>query len=410
MTLVLGLFLGATALLAQKNISMTGTVTDVNKEPVVGASVIQKGTTNGTMTDLDGNFTLTVPEDAMIEFSSIGFVSQTLKAAVTLNVILMEDSELLEETVVVGYGVQKRESLTGAIAQIRSEDIANTKNIDGVTALQGKIPGLMINQNTGKPGAFNNTIDIRGFGTPIIVVDGVVRSSTKTRKSTGWNNDPTALESYTDMSILNELNPEDIESVSVLKDASATIYGVGAANGVILITTKKGQVKKPGVNFSTMLSFTSPTVPRNVESWTSFMRWENAMSDVSKMAHRFSDEVIAAYENGDPNYTYTDWYKETYKNFAFNQQYNVSLNGGTEAVNYYFSASYANDNPIIRADNYGYDRYNFTGNINVKLSDEELAARPQQPLKRNRTVSKALRAYAQSVSSADKGGVRVLTE
>lgn len=385
-SLTLGFILSATALLAQNNIQVTGTVTDVNKEPIVGASVLQKGTTNGTMTDLDGNFTLSVPEGSMIEVSTIGFVTQTLKAAATLNVILAEDSELLEETVVVGYGVQKRESLTGAIAQIRSEDIASTKNIDGVTALQGKIPGLMINQNTGKPGAFDNTINVRGFGTPIIVVDGVVRSSTKTRKSTGWNNDPTALESYTDMSILNELNPEDIESVSVLKDASATIYGLGAANGVILITTKKGQVRKPGVNFSTMLSLTSPIVPRDVESWTSFMKWENAMSDVSKMAHRFSDEVIAAYENGDPNYIYTDWYGETYKKFAFNQQYNVSVNGGTEAVNYYFSANYANDNPIIRADNYGYDRYSFNGNINVKLT-ETLSARYNTTFRQSKTLS-----------------------
>lgn len=381
----LGFILCAGMTFAQ-NITVTGTVTDVEKSPIIGASVVQSGTTNGTMTDLDGNFTITVPGGSTLEISSIGFVNQKLKASAKMNVVLVEDAELLEETVVVGYGVQKRESLTGAIAQIRSEDIANTKNIDGVTALQGKIPGLMINQNTGKPGVFDNTINVRGFGTPIVVVDGVVRSSTKVRKSTGYNTDPTALESYTDMSILNELNPEDIESVSVLKDASATIYGLGAANGVILITTKKGQVKKPSVNFSTMLTLTQPIVPRDVEDWTSFMKWENAMSDVSKLEHRFSDEVIAAYEKGDPNYVYTDWYNETYKKFAFNQQYNVSLNGGTEAVSYYFSGSYANDNPIIKADNYGYDRFSFTGNISVKLT-KDLTVRYNTTFRQSTTLS-----------------------
>ena len=271
MSVVLGLVLGASALLAQ-NITVTGTVTDAMKEPIIGASILQQGTTNGTATDIDGNFTLTVPADAVLEISSIGFETRVLKASAKMEVTLVEDSELLNETVVVGYGVQKRESLTGAITQIRSEDIAATKTADGVAALQGKIPGLLITQNSGKPGAFASDINLRGFGTPMVVVDGVVRSTTRTRKSTTYNTNPNQLESYTDLSVLQELNPDDIESISVLKDASATIYGLGAQNGVILITTKKGQVKKPSVNFSTNVSFAVPVVPREVESWTSFMK------------------------------------------------------------------------------------------------------------------------------------------
>ncbi|MBQ9193732.1 MAG: TonB-dependent receptor [Bacteroidales bacterium] len=368
MTAVLGIFLGTTALLAQNTITVTGTVTDVQKEPIIGASVLQQGTTVGAATDVDGNFTLTVPEGAVLEFSSIGFETRTLKAISKMNVILVEDSELLNETVVVGYGVQKRESLTGSIAQIRSEDIAATKTADGVAALQGKIPGLLITQNSGKPGAFASEINLRGFGTPMVVVDGVVRSTTRTRKSTSYNTNPNALESYTDLSVLQELNPDDIESISVLKDASATIYGLGAQNGVILITTKKGQVRKPSVNFSANVSLASPVVPRDVESWTSFMKWENAMSDVAKMSHRFSDETIAAYERGDAGLVYTDWYNEVYRKFAVNQQYNVSLTGGTETINYYFGANYADDNPILKGDSYGYKRYGFNGNISVKLS------------------------------------------
>ena len=368
-SVALGFFLGASALLAQ-NITVTGTVTDALKEPIIGAAVMQKGTTTGTATDLDGNFELTVPSGAILEFSSIGFETVTLKAQAKMDVILREDSEMLNETVVVGYGVQKRESLTGAITQIRSEDIAATKTADGVAALQGKIPGLMITQNSGKPGAFASEINLRGFGTPMVVVDGVVRSTTRTRKSTTYNTNPNALESYTDLSVLQELNPDDIESISVLKDASATIYGLGAQNGVILITTKKGQVKKPSVNFSANVSLTSPVVPRDVENWTSFMKWDNAMSDVGKMGHRWSDELIAKYENNDPSVVYTDWYDQVYKKVAVNQQYNISIMGGDEKVNYYFGGNYADDNPILKGNAYGYKRYGFNGNISVKLLPE----------------------------------------
>ncbi|MBR5905877.1 MAG: TonB-dependent receptor [Bacteroidales bacterium] len=367
---VLGLVLSAGALLAQNNITVTGTVTDVEKEPLVGVAVIQQGTVNGTATDIDGNFQITVPEGSILEFSSIGFVTANIKAAPKMKVALVEDSELLNETVVVGYGVQKRESLTGAITQIRSEDIAATKTVDAVNALQGKIPGLLINQNNGKPGAFASDINLRGYGAPMVVVDGVVRSSQKTRKTTGYTQDITALETYNDISVLQELNPDDIESISVLKDASATIYGLGAQNGVLLITTKKGQVKKPSVNVSAMLNISQPATIRNVESWTSYMKWDNAMSDVAKMPQRFTDEVIAAYQNGDPNYIYLDWYNEIYRKAALNQQYNVSVTGGTENIQYYLGGNFTDDNSIMKADNLGYKRYSFNGNVNIKLTKD----------------------------------------
>ena len=368
MSVALGLFLGASALLAQ-NITVTGTVTDAMKEPIIGASVMQQGTTVGAATDIDGHFTLTVPQGAVLEFSSIGFETRTLKAAPKMNVILVEDSEMLNETVVVGYGVQKKESLTGAISQIRSEDISATRTANGVDALQGKIPGLQITQNSGKPGEFNSDISIRGFGNPMVVVDGVVRSTTRQRKVTKqWSNNPSQMESYNDISVLQELNPEDIESISVLKDASASIYGLGAENGVILITTKKGQVKKPSVSFSASLNLASPNMPRKTEDWVSYMKWENAMSDVGKLGQRYPAETIAGYESGDPNYVYTDWYNTVYKKCAVNQQYNISLTGGTETVNYYVGAGFADDNSILKGDAFGYKRYNFNGNFSVNLT------------------------------------------
>ena len=379
MSVVLGLVLGASALLAQ-NITVTGTVTDVQNEPLVGASVLQSGTTNGTMTDVDGHFTLSVPKGAELEFSSIGFTTLKLKAEPEMKVALPEDVEMLNETVVVGYGVQKRESLTSSISQIRSEDIGMTKSPDAVTALQGKVPGLMITQNTGKPGDFANSISIRGYGTPMVVVDGVVRSSTKVTRQPFWSGmeawgmSESDISYSNDLSVLNEINPDDIESISVLKDASATIYGLGAENGVILITTKKGQIKKPTVNVSAMLNLSQPVVPRNVESWTSFMKWENAMSDVAKMSHRFSDDVIAAYESGDPNYIYTDWYDAVYKKVAVNQQYNISLTGGNETVDYYIGGNFTDDNSILKSSNYGYNRYSFNANVGIRLT-KDLSAR-----------------------------------
>ena len=379
MSVVLGLVLGASALLAQ-NITVTGTVTDVQNEPLVGASVLQSGTTNGTMTDVDGHFTLSVPKGAELEFSSIGFTTLKLKAEPEMKVALPEDVEMLNETVVVGYGVQKRESLTSSISQIRSEDIGMTKSPDAVTALQGKVPGLMITQNTGKPGDFANSISIRGYGTPMVVVDGVVRSSTKVTRGMyfsgmeAWGFSESDISYSNDLSVLNEINPDDIESISVLKDASATIYGLGAENGVILITTKKGQVKKPTVNVSAMMNLSQPVVPRNVESWTSFMKWENAMSDVAKMSHRFSDDVIAAYESGDPNYIYTDWYDAVYKKVAVNQQYNISLTGGNETVDYYIGGNFTDDNSILKSSNYGYQRYSFNANVGIRLT-RDLSAR-----------------------------------
>ena len=363
-----GLVLGASMLSAQ-NIKVTGVVTDSEKLPVMGAAVMVSGTSIGTATDLDGNFEIDVPSGAILEISSIGYETRKVKATPKMNIVLIEDAELLNESVVVGYGVQKRESLTGSISQIRSEDIAATRTANGVDALQGKIPGLQITQNSGKPGQFNSDLSIRGYGNPMIVVDGVVRSVTRQRKNTrSWSNNARQLESYNDISVLQELNPDDIESISVLKDASATIYGLGAENGVILITTKKGEAKKPSVSFTASVNLAQPNIPRNVESWTSFMKWDNAMADVAKMGHRWSDETIAGYENGDPNLVYTDWYKESYKTFAVNQQYNASLSGGTDTINYYFGVGYAEDNSILKGDTFGYKRYNMNANISVNLT------------------------------------------
>lgn len=188
--------------------------------PVAGASVLIKGTTTGDVTDLDGNATITnIEESSVLVVSFIGYTSQEIVVGkqTQINVVMKEDTELLDETVVVGYGTQKKESLTSAITSVRAEDITKTKQNDVVTSLQGKVPGLLIRQSGGTPGSFGANISLRGYGAPLIVIDGVVRSSSYSNANKGIATD---LE-------FSQLNPEDIESISVLKDASASIYGLG---------------------------------------------------------------------------------------------------------------------------------------------------------------------------------------
>lgn len=364
---LLSVVLSVSALAQTKSVTIT--VFD-DTGPLPGASIMVKGTTTGTMTDMEGNAVLEgLKEGDILEVSYIGYTTSeaTVGRGDKLQVVLKEDTTLLDETIVVGYGVQKKETLTGAVSQIRTDDITNTKSPDALLSLQGKVPGLLIRDTGGKPGSFSTELSLRGYGTPMIVVDGVVRSQTMTRKQTGYAMSAKSVETYNDISVLQEINPEDIESVSVLKDASATIYGLGASNGVILITTKKGRDMTPSVSVTTSVRLTQPVTNHNVEDWVSFMRWDNAMSDVARLSHRFSDEEILAYEAGDPAYNYTNWYDEVMKTFAVNQMHNASIRGGTDKISYYFGVGYMDDSSIMKSDAYAYNRWNINGNVTANL-------------------------------------------
>lgn len=384
--LVLGLSLTVSAL--AQSLTVKVTVSD-EFGPLPGASVLQKGTTNGATTDLEGLASISgLKAGDVLEISFLGMTTKevTVGTKTDIKVTLQEDTQLLEETVVVGYGVQKKESLTGAISQIRSEDITNTKSVDALLSLQGKVPGLQIRDTGGKPGQFGTELSLRGYGTPMIVVDGVVRSSTMVRKQqTGYVSSAKALETYNDMSVLQELNPEDIESVSVLKDASAAIYGLGAANGVILITTKKGKAQKPSVSFSASVRLTEPVTNHDVEDWGNYMRYDNAMARQVGMQPKYNDDELKAYETGKwaadgitpynlpyhtgDEYVHFDWYDYTVKKVAVNQNYNFSLRGGTEKISYYLGVGYSDDSSILRTDNYAYNRINLSGNVTAAITD-----------------------------------------
>ncbi len=364
LTLCLSAFFSLAAAFAQTDVTVT--VKD-DMGPIIGANILVKGTTNGQMTDLDGvaRFTSLKDTDVLV-ISFVGYrtTEVTVGTKAKINVFLETDSEDLDEIVVVGYGTQKKASLTSAISNIKSEDIVSTKQSDLIASLQGKVPGLQIRQLGGRPGGFGSDLSLRGFGSPLIIIDGVARTERVREATFGY--------SMTDSgaAALAQLNPEDIESISVLKDASAAIYGLGAQNGVILVTTKKGQIGKPSVRYSNTFSFATPTAfPESVDIIT-YMERENEMRINSRQAAKYSDETIQHYLNGDPGYVDTDWYAAVMKKAAFNMTHNLSIRGGSQQTQYYLSGNYTDDNSIFKGNPNNNKRLNFTGNVTAKITPE----------------------------------------
>ena len=366
LTVCLLAILYVTSAFAQHRVTVT-VKDDVG--PVPGANVLIKGTATGEMTNIDGVAVFEALKDTdVLEVSFIGYrtVEVTVGQKAKINVILETDSELLQETVLVGYGTQKKASLTSAISSVKSEDIVATKQSNLISSLQGKVAGLQIRQQSGKPGAFNTDLKLRGFGEPLVIIDGVARQETIRDEANAWGYMTLASGS----AALAQLNPEDIESITVLKDASASIYGLGAQNGVILVTTKKGSIGKPSVTYSNNLSFGTPTAfPDRVDIVT-YMNKANEMQANSGYAPKYSQELIQHYINGDPGYVDTDWFDAIMKDYAFNMTHNLSVRGGTQQTQYYLSGSYTEDNSLWETENMNYKRYNFTGNVNTKITNE----------------------------------------
>jgi TonB-linked SusC/RagA family outer membrane protein len=343
----------------QQNIPVTINITDANG-PLIGATVSIKGTTQGQLSDAKGvvKFNAVSP-DATVVVSFIGYATQeiALGGRTSINVVLVEEATMLDELIVTGYGTQRKASQTSSIASISSDEIVATKQNDVITSLQGKIPGLMIRQDGGTAGKFWSNLSVRGYGTPIVVIDGIVRSETYSI--------PAGYMVSTDLG-LAQMNPDDIESITVLKDASASIYGLGAGNGVILITTKKGLVNKPQINYSNTFSFGSPKMPKEL-GIVELMNISNEMADNSKLARPYTAETIDEYRNGTK--TGFSWWDIMMKNFASSQSHNVSIRGGSEKVQYFVSGSYVDENSMYDVDNFTYNRYTLRGNFTAKLTD-----------------------------------------
>lgn len=337
-----------------ENIHVNGTVVDENGDSLVGVSVVVEGTNTGAATDIDGNFTLSVPEGKNLKFSYIGYQTVTLPARQQMKVTMKEDRQQLDEVVVVGYGQQKKVNLTGAVASVDGDELTTRVSPNASSLLQGRVAGLQIVQNSANPGAESASIQIRGQGTfssagsnPLVLIDGVEGD-------------------------MNKLNPNMIENIAVLKDAaSASIYGARAANGVILITTKNGTEGRLNVDYSVNFAWQSPTTKqkRIINSAEYMTLFNKALlhtgGDIATKGYK--QEWIDAYANAapnDPNYPNHDWYDDIIKTAPM-QQHFLSINGGKNGTTYNVGFGYLDqDGMVIKT---GYKRYDAQVNMRSKV-------------------------------------------
>lgn len=337
----------------QQSKKITGTVVDATGMPVIGANVMVKGTTNGTITDMDGKFSLEVEDGAVLQVSYIGFANQEIKVGnqTSLSIAMKEDAEALDELVVVGYGVQKKANLTGSVSTVKyGQELENRPITDPSQALSGKTTGVWVSQNSGAPGSDGATIRVRGYGTlnntePLVLIDGVEGR-------------------------MAELAPNDIESITVLKDAaSAAIYGSRAANGVVLIETKKGSGDKVTINYNGYFGVQQLGRRYNlISNSAEYMELWNTAFTNSGSDPLFPSDVIEAFRNGNDPYRYpsTNYFDEVFRN-AFTTQHNLSATVGGKKSHSYISLGYLNNNGIIK--NTDSERYSLTVNTEAKVTD-----------------------------------------
>lgn len=340
--------------LIPEDVKVSGKVVDENGEGLPGATVLVKGTILGTTTDMDGAFSLEVPEDAVISISFIGYAVQEIpvNGRTFLDVKLSPDLGDLDEVVVVGYSTQSKASLTSAVSTISNESIQTTNHTSLAQKLQGKVAGLNIRQTSGQPGVFDNDISIRGFGSPIYVIDGIRREGSGE---------------------FQQLNANDIESITVLKDASAAVYGLGAANGVILITTKKGKKGAPKFSFGANFGILKPTdVPdmANAGQYVEMFNDAQIFKRGGGTPFYTAEEVDLWLDGTAPGYQSTNWYDLTMKDQSSFQQYNASVSGGAEKVNYYIGMEHMRENGLLQTGDMGYQRFNLRSNITAQFTDD----------------------------------------
>jgi TonB-linked SusC/RagA family outer membrane protein len=353
-----------------KKIKVTGTVSDETGELLSGVNVIQKGTTNGIATDIDGKFSLEVPQGALLTVHYIGFVSEEVvaKDESPMSITLKEDVRKLSEVVVVGYGTRQRKSITGAVDQVGTDVFENRPVSNAMQALQGASANLIIQQKNMNPNDNSMNINIRGISTmgnndPLVVIDGLISST----------------------STLNNLNPSDIENVSVLKDAgSAAIYGSRSANGVILITTKRGsKVAKPSVRFSGMVGYQDPDILyQPVEGWQNAMYRNQANMNIGSTPAFTPTQIRDLYEHRGEEY----WYLDEIMEKGLQQTYNVNVAGGNDNTTYMVSAGYLNQESNF-VGNFGVERYNFRSNLTTEYGRFKLTSLMAYTRKNERTVA-----------------------
>ena len=361
-----------------QNLNVHGKVLDENGEGLIGAGVVIQGTTQGTITDIDGSYQLSVPQGATLEFSCVGYKAQLVQVTgPNLTVTLAPDSKLIDESVVVAYGSQNKVTITGAVTAVGGDALMKSPVPNVANALQGNLPGVTAVQPSGMPGADEPVIRIRGVGSlnsaePLVLVDGVERP-------------------------FSQLDPNEIESISVLKDASATaVFGVRGANGVILVTTKRGEVGKASVSAS--FSTAAQTISQFIDfadSYTYGQMWNyTAITDALDPSAwpgsvniadytpyegngiRFNQEVMEHFRTGDMPTTFpnTDWIDYIMNDVALQEQANVNVSGGTDKVRYFVSAGFLNQNSLLKTfsenknETFDFQRLNYRANLDIDIT------------------------------------------
>ena len=360
-----------------QNLNVHGKVLDENGEGLIGAGVVIQGTTQGTITDVDGSYQLSVPQGATLEFSCVGYKAQLVQVTgPNLTVTLAPDSKLIDESVVVAYGSQNKVTITGAVTAVGGDALMKSPVPNVANALQGNLPGVSAVQPSGMPGADEPVIRIRGVGSlnsaePLVLVDGVERP-------------------------FSQLDPNEIESISVLKDASATaVFGVRGANGVILVTTKRGEVGKASVTASAsaaiqsisqfvefadsytygqMYNYTQITDAKPMNEWPGTVN----IADYTPYANvvKFSQDVMEHFRLGDMPTTFpnTDWIDYIMNDHAWQEQANVNVSGGTDKVRYFVSAGFLNQNSLFKTfsqnknETFDYQRLNYRANLDIDVT------------------------------------------
>lgn len=342
-----------------QRIKVTGQVTDSETgEALVGVNIVVKGTTLGVVTDIEGKFSIDVPEpNATLVFSSIGY--STLEVPVNnqqvLNVRLESETKQLEEIVVVGYGTTRRVTATGSVVSARGEEVRRSPATNMTNNLVGRLPGLVAVSRSGEPGYDGSTLRIRGSNTlgdnsPLIVVDGIANRG------------------------MERLDPADIENISILKDASAAIYGSQAANGVILVTTKRGKIGKPKVTINMNAGFTQPTrIPEMADA----VQYSTMLNEIAYYKNpsggryqKYSEDDLRLFADGsDPwGHPNTDWFGEVFKSWSHQNYQNASISGGTENMKYFLSLGARYQDGIYKNSATNYKQYDFRTNIDGKVS------------------------------------------
>lgn len=338
---------GTTAEAPQRDFVVKGVVVDADNNPIVGAYIVEKGTSNGAMADINGQFTISVKSGASLEITCMGYTTETVPATEEMKIILAEDKLFLEETVVVGYGTQRVATLTGSVSQIKSEKLTTAPVTNTSHTLAGQLPGLVSKQVSGLPGQDNASLNIRGFGSPLVIIDGVEGDLTR-------------------------VDPGQIESISILKDGSGSIYGARAGNGVILVTTKSGTNQAPTISVNSSFTLQGNTVTtRAADSFQRALYQNDIYMNGGGIESRkpYLEEELDLFKKGtNPEYLNTDWYGAVIRKYAPQQNHNISISGGSDRAKYYGYFGYNRQELQFKPNSGHYDRYNFQVNFSTKVN------------------------------------------